>query len=311
MSDLPSYLLDLRRMEGAFPRESLETAIERRDEATPYLLESLERAARALENDHPETENEMPVYALFLLGQFRETRAFDPILRIARHPNLDALLGEDVTSGGLDRILASICGGDLERLLPLVADDEADEYARNAGLRAAAILHREGAVGRDELVGFLRDCVNRHFGDKPGFFWSEWAMLVAELSLEELMGEADRLYERGLTDEGVIPRDEIRELAASARLSEIEEKTLRYMDDTVGELENWACFGNMLPPAPPKRPEPQRAPCPSAAELPLEEPKLKSAPSHATFVRKGPKVGRNDPCPCGSGRKYKKCCGGR
>jgi len=23
----------------------------------------------------------------------------------------------------------------------------------------------------------------------------------------------------------------------------------------------------------------------------------------------GPKVGRNDPCPCGSGKKYKKCCG--
>jgi preprotein translocase subunit SecA len=26
-------------------------------------------------------------------------------------------------------------------------------------------------------------------------------------------------------------------------------------------------------------------------------------------VNKGPKVGRNDPCPCGSGKKYKKCCG--
>ncbi len=25
-------------------------------------------------------------------------------------------------------------------------------------------------------------------------------------------------------------------------------------------------------------------------------------------VRQGPKVGRNDPCPCGSGKKYKKCC---
>ena len=24
--------------------------------------------------------------------------------------------------------------------------------------------------------------------------------------------------------------------------------------------------------------------------------------------RKNPKVGRNDPCPCGSGKKYKKCC---
>ena len=26
-------------------------------------------------------------------------------------------------------------------------------------------------------------------------------------------------------------------------------------------------------------------------------------------VKKGQKVGRNDPCPCGSGKKYKKCCG--
>jgi preprotein translocase subunit SecA len=29
----------------------------------------------------------------------------------------------------------------------------------------------------------------------------------------------------------------------------------------------------------------------------------------ATIVRDVPRVGRNDPCPCGSGKKYKKCCG--
>ena len=28
-----------------------------------------------------------------------------------------------------------------------------------------------------------------------------------------------------------------------------------------------------------------------------------------TVVHEGPKIGRNDPCPCGSGKKYKKCCG--
>lgn len=27
------------------------------------------------------------------------------------------------------------------------------------------------------------------------------------------------------------------------------------------------------------------------------------------YRREGPKIGRNDPCPCGSGKKYKKCCG--
>lgn len=29
----------------------------------------------------------------------------------------------------------------------------------------------------------------------------------------------------------------------------------------------------------------------------------------ATVVRAAPKVGRNEPCPCGSGKKYKHCCG--
>jgi preprotein translocase subunit SecA len=28
-------------------------------------------------------------------------------------------------------------------------------------------------------------------------------------------------------------------------------------------------------------------------------------------VRSGEKIGRNDPCPCGSGKKYKKCCGAK
>ena len=33
-------------------------------------------------------------------------------------------------------------------------------------------------------------------------------------------------------------------------------------------------------------------------------------PTHAQpFVRSGKKVGRNDPCPCGSGKKFKQCCG--
>jgi len=30
-----------------------------------------------------------------------------------------------------------------------------------------------------------------------------------------------------------------------------------------------------------------------------------------TFRRSMPKVGRNDLCPCGSGKKFKHCCGGR
>lgn len=39
------------------------------------------------------------------------------------------------------------------------------------------------------------------------------------------------------------------------------------------------------------------------------EPARSRATAPATIRRTGPAPGRNDPCPCGSGRKYKRCCG--
>jgi SEC-C motif-containing protein len=35
------------------------------------------------------------------------------------------------------------------------------------------------------------------------------------------------------------------------------------------------------------------------------------APKEKPFVREQPKIGPNEPCPCGSGKKFKKCCGKR
>ncbi len=43
------------------------------------------------------------------------------------------------------------------------------------------------------------------------------------------------------------------------------------------------------------------------AELKAEQ--ATGIPKVETVVHEGPRIGRNDPCPCGSGKKYKKCCG--
>jgi len=40
----------------------------------------------------------------------------------------------------------------------------------------------------------------------------------------------------------------------------------------------------------------------------MEENRLQTELEHTPLVREEVKVGRNDPCPCGSGKKYKKCC---
>jgi len=35
---------------------------------------------------------------------------------------------------------------------------------------------------------------------------------------------------------------------------------------------------------------------------------MEMPPTEAQMKRRPPRVGRNDPCPCGSGKKFKKCC---
>ena len=44
-------------------------------------------------------------------------------------------------------------------------------------------------------------------------------------------------------------------------------------------------------------------------EVSQENPSLTSFKKVETYRRSEPRIGRNDPCPCGSGKKYKKCCG--
>ena len=44
-------------------------------------------------------------------------------------------------------------------------------------------------------------------------------------------------------------------------------------------------------------------------DMPAAAPKADKTGKQETIRRDMPKVGRNDPCPCGSGKKYKNCCG--
>jgi preprotein translocase subunit SecA len=62
--------------------------------------------------------------------------------------------------------------------------------------------------------------------------------------------------------------------------------------------------GLEAPPAPPTLAPAAPPPPPGMAMGPEAEP-----PRTMPVRREGKKVGRNDPCPCGSGKKYKKCCG--
>ena len=73
------------------------------------------------------------------------------------------------------------------------------------------------------------------------------------------------------------------------------------IEDVAQAVRWWGCFAKPLPPRPSPPPWPQ-----PPAEAPVAPPIDLTPP---VPFRAPPKPGRNDPCPCGSGKKYKKCCG--
>jgi hypothetical protein len=102
------------RFNGKFAQAAVEAAVARREEVAPELLRILEDTVdRAAEID-TEGDYMAHLYAMFLLAQFRETRAYPLVVRFASLPGdlLDSLCG-DFIAGDLGNVLASVCGGDL------------------------------------------------------------------------------------------------------------------------------------------------------------------------------------------------------
>jgi len=56
-------------------------------------------------------------------------------------------------------------------------------------------------------------------------------------------------------------------------------------------------------------PPPLTQPLPGGMPVPRGTPLSPGSSAPPTVRKSGPKVGRNDPCPCGSGKKYKFCHG--
>ena len=65
----------------------------------------------------------------------------------------------------------------------------------------------------------------------------------------------------------------------------------------------------VLPPGLEITQEPVAVPGGAPGELPEMAVPEQEVPIQFTYRREEPKIGRNDPCPCGSGKKYKNCCG--
>lgn len=278
-----------------FPEKAIAFADAHREEVTPHLVAAIARLA-----DHPEEGGDpdymLHLYAMHILATWRETAAYSPLARLGHHPEdvVEQLLGEAVTESW-GRCLASVCDGDLGLLKGLVEDEAASYWARNAALDAVMIRVLEGDASREELIAYLMqlgDAEAERLRAANGAV-NEPQILDSVISVAVDIGAAEMLERiRGwfadqLNDPFIIGLENVeRKIHRSpeACRDEMLGRGNGYVTSVKKEIGWWAGFAEDRP--------------------------VKARPAPVVVpVRQVPKVGRNDPCSCGSGKKYKKCHG--
>jgi len=294
---IPEILQELGPYTGKFPMKAMRAAIEQREAITPELL-TLVEAMAANPTEFAQRDGHMlPVFALYLLAQFREKRAFPAVVKMFSAPGEIPykLVGDTVTEG-LKQIFASVYDGDAAPLHGLIENEEANEYVRDAAINALLVLEHTGQMPRAEVIDYFRNLFRGRLQRTHSFVWNGLVCAVADLPAPELMEEVRQAYSEGLVDESVADLEGVERDVAAPQAWRQERHAL--ITDAIGDMEGWVCF-HPDESGPTERPEVQ-APVPPPAPAEYVAPK--------PFIRE-PKIGRNDPCPCGSGKKYKKCCG--
>jgi hypothetical protein len=272
---------------------------------------------------HPEeyadTERTLHLYAAYLLTQFRDAGCFDSAQALLSWTDrqLIRVLGDNFHEM-LVPWLAAFCHQDAQRLQWLAAAASLPApYSmqnRQLALQALARCAVEGVAPRslfvDAAMEFCRsliagakagdviDTTSFSFGYDTYISFAMCDLLDVELP-KALLPELETWFAQGHVDPLTLGPAELLEAIKEADFRAASEPTRSawprpgaagLFQSIDKEWGTWAMFSEDSPASKSKY---------DPSDLDYQEP----------FVRLQPKVGRNDPCPCGSGKKHKKCCG--
>ena len=228
-------------------------------------------------------------YATYFLAKWRDRRAYPLFLRWFSLPGEDALeLGGDTIEHHGSRFLASVWDGNIEPLKGIVMNREANPVCRGQALGALGVLVAWEEWPRSEAENTLLFLAREGLERVGNPVWSDLALICVQLEFISLFAELRRALQEVLLQSSAVRAEVLDQVEQAPRGALIEEFARRHppITDVIQETRWWGGF--------------QQAS--ASREAPLTGRVAKPYYSQ-------PKVGRNDTCPCGSGKKYKKCCG--
>lgn len=240
--DIVHILEELSYDTGELPREAIEAACAKREEITCHLLAILETAVNRIDEIILQDNYQGHLYAMYLLAQFRERRAYPLILKLISFPGeIPHAIAGDILTEDLGRILASVSKGELSPLKKLIEDSTLNEYVRSAGLSALITLVGVGTVTRDVVIQYFRSLMTDKLERIPSFVWDSLITSAIDLHPSELYPEIVKAFQDNLIDESLVDLSTIQ-----CALNKDREKMLKKLydeaeliEDTVVEMEKW------------------------------------------------------------------------
>jgi len=304
--ELTQVLEHIKRFNDKFAKDEVLCIREHKEEAVPVLLEFL---AECIENhknaDEWSDDLDYPMYTLFLLAEFKVQSAFDLFIQILEldENRCDWMLGDCLTED-MGALLGTVASAeDIDRVKAVVENDSLFAFQRLAALRALVILYIRDIYSREQISGYFGQLLSTSENDC--LFLTFVALECSNLGTEEHYSNIVALFEADKMDESVIgaeefinPRFKITEGEKLARTYKYSH--FRVITDTIESMQWWYCFN--------KDRSKQRLPQNSQNVLSDNRKDLPRNSSNSTPIKKQPKPGRNAPCPCNSGKKYKHCC---
>lgn len=285
------HVLDLVLLHETSER-AIRTCMERYDEAGPHLRLALERYV----NEENETDEiTLGLFrAVHIMGAMRDTKAFAPLLRLLSRPSEDlaSLLGDALTET-VPKIVAGVFDGNADALFDAIADQDRDELVRDSLFRAATFLTWEGRIDRVVMIDFLRRFGSGDLSVDGEFVWHAWVDAISVLGLRHLRPLVIEALEKGRIDEFIFEREPFEEILQRAERDPSDTYHfyglgMGYIDDVVGLLQSYTFDDD--------------------EDDGIDESAIDESTSQQPAINPWRNVGRNDPCPCGSGKKAKRCC---
>ncbi len=237
-------------------------------------------------------------------------------------------LRSDMPSEVLFEMIEEEVAGRLDKFYPdhqgrEPAAEDAESFVGWVRLHFPVSLKAEDLKGKtmNEAAKLVVDLVKGAYKQRESF---EDPVLLKQLERIVVIRAIDRNWQDHLTEMEDLRRAiSLRSYGQKDPLNEYKSEAFTFFEEMMGRVRdeicsslfraatNLAAFERiaalMARTAHESGPSDPVQPVTAAAGAPAAQPK--EAPVPVPVRREGPKVGRNDPCPCGSGKKYKKCCG--